>query len=994
MRRSRLLAIAAGILALTALGAAPARAQDQIDRYIGLKVTAVRFEVDGRPDASGTLNGLVDVKAGDPLRLIAVRNSVQRLTSVGSFDEDVSVVVSDAEGGVDVLFRLSARHPVDSLAFTGDPGLDPKELERRVKDQYGGMPTNVVPGRVAQAVRDILTDEGYLTAQVGVSVTKRNNPDRATLVFDVKAGQRAEISEAIINNRAQAVFSTEDLASRTGVIAGRPYRLASLNTALAAVRDDLQAKGYYAAVASFEPVVSADQRSVVVTLTVDAGPRVSLKWSGDPLPPGNVADFVPIARERAVDDDLLDDSVIRLEDALKADGYAKPNVTYTKDTSVAGLLGITFTIKRGPRYRVDHVVVPEGLHVTTPTFEALFGVKSGDILSTARVDAGMNQLRAKYRSLGFYDVQASIQEEETARPDAVGEVWIVLRPQIIEGPQGLVTSIRFTRETSHVPEADLRAHMRLKEHEPYVRTYIANDQDAISTLYVDRGFRTASVGIKPTFANDGRDVTLTVEITEGPQITVADIQVIGNQSVSDNAIIEVMTLRPGDPFGEAARFESQQKIAEMGLFRRVSIDEAPRLPGDTKAHVIVTVEEAPATTISWGGGVDAGRLKRTTADGTGQEDYVAISPRGFFAIQRRNLGGRNRSVDFFSRLALKPTSAPDDPTRDGHGYDFPEYRVQGSYRERRAFGTDADLLVGVAVEQGRRPSFNFAHRAASVELLKKVTPHLSMSGRYVLDVSRLFDSRIAPEDQLAIDRYFPQVRLSLISGSLLLDRRNDPVTPSRGSLSSADAEVAARKLGSQVGYYKMFLQSSVFHALSGNRRFVFAGRAQLGLTWGFAETVQALDENGNPILDSNGQPVLIQTEGNVPASSRFFAGGSTTVRGFQQDQLGVPEILDRNGLSNGGNGLVVLNAELRAAVMKLFGRGLTAVLFTDGGNVFARAADVDLSRLRGTAGFGVRYDSPLGPLRLDFGRKFTQTVFSGGSRERAWEFHFSIGEAF
>jgi outer membrane protein insertion porin family len=68
--------------------------------------------------------------------------------------------------------------------------------------------------------------------------------------------------------------------------------------------------------------------------------------------------------------------------------------------------------------------------------------------------------------------------------------------------------------------------------------------------------------------------------------------------------------------------------------------------------------------------------------------------------------------------------------------------------------------------------------------------------------------------------------------------------------------------------------------------------------------------------------------------------------------------------------------------------------FTDAGNVFKNASDIDPSRIRGSAGFGVRYDSPIGPVRVDFGWKFSRMTFTGGTRERGWEFHFNIGEAF
>jgi outer membrane translocation and assembly module TamA len=167
---------------------------------------------------------------------------------------------------------------------------------------------------------------------------------------------------------------------------------------------------------------------------------------------------------------------------------------------------------------------------------------------------------------------------------------------------------------------------------------------------------------------------------------------------------------------------------------------------------------------------------------------------------------------------------------------------------------------------------------------------------------------------------------------------------------------------------------------------------QVGLSRGFERLARVEDANGNPVPGPDGQP-LTELVADLPASQRFFAGGGTTVRGFQLDRLGVSEVLTADGLSRGGNGLVVLNGELRTAAARILGRQLSVVGFADGGNVFAQAGDVDLKRLRAALGFGVRYDSPLGPLRLDFGFKLGRRLI-GGVRERGWEYHLSIGEIF
>jgi len=134
--------------------------------------------------------------------------------------------------------------------------------------------------------------------------------------------------------------------------------------------------------------------------------------------------------------------------------------------------------------------------------------------------------------------------------------------------------------------------------------------------------------------------------------------------------------------------------------------------------------------------------------------------------------------------------------------------------------------------------------------------------------------------------------------------------------------------------------------------------------------------------------VLTEIE-ELPQSERFFAGGDTTVRGFALDTLGTPATIDKNGFPIGGNGVVLFNAELRVPV----GRGVGFVGFLDTGNVFAQVSDIYLGDLRSSAGFGVRYKSPVGPIRIDLGFKLRREVVAG-QLERLTALHISFGEAF
>ena len=175
----------------------------------------------------------------------------------------------------------------------------------------------------------------------------------------------------------------------------------------------------------------------MVTLTVDAGPRVKINWTGDPRPAGREEDLVPIARERAADDDLLEDSDVRIEEALKADGYVNARVTLTKDTSTPGVLVVTYHVTRGPRFRVDHLVIPAGLHMTTPTLEALLPIKPGDVYSEAKIEGALGAIRSEYRRRGFYQIQATADRETLPRSSEDGEVWVAVPLQITEGPQAV-----------------------------------------------------------------------------------------------------------------------------------------------------------------------------------------------------------------------------------------------------------------------------------------------------------------------------------------------------------------------------------------------------------------------------------------------------------------------------------------------------------------------------------------------------------------------------
>ena len=878
-----------------------------------------------------------------------------------------------------------ARVTIEELVFTGDLGLPLQELDREVQSHYGGLPPANRVADVAETVRRILTGEGFRRARATGTTVRAGTPERTRLVIDVQAGPRTMIASVQVTGTSP--MSAERIQSRTGAYVNAPFRERFISTELARIRADLREETFYKAIAvprSAYP--DADEHRVNLTLHVDAGPRVRIRYLPDKshLPSGNVEDFIPIAQEHSVEQDLLDDAVRAIVDGLKRDGYWRASASYRLDPGGPGELVVIFEIARGRRYRIERVDVPAGLHVSAATFEAEPGLKPGDWFSQERVMAALLRIRAReYWGNGFHQATfvPEFREADDGRGGSVGRV--IIAPNFNEGVRATIREITFDLGTSpRITAGMLRAQMQSVVGAPYSAVTRFFDYTRLLEYYTQSGHGSAELAIDASFNEAQTEVTLAVTAREGPRIVVGAINIIGNRTIKPEAILRDIDLQPGLPFSQARLLSSQRQIHERGSFRNVLITQDPRAGDSEVQNITISVVEAPSTTVGVGGGVEMAKRTRTTE--TGEEDRVEFAPRGFMEITRRNLGGMNRSLSFFGRASLQAKNAPGDPTLDGACCGFSEYKVSGTYQERYAFRSRTDILAGASSEQGVRQTFSFLKQVFNADLVRRLRPGVGISARYALEFNELFDERFDEDDQRDIDRLFPQVRLSIVSGGFAFDRRDDPASPTTGSLVTGTADFALRPLGSEIGYIKTFMQGIYFRPLNESRRVILGLRMEVGLA--------QLDENGNPIIGPDGQPV-VETVADLPASQRFYAGGSTTVRGFAVDRLGVREILNEDGLSNGGNGMVIMNAELRVGLGNVFGRPLVGVAFADGGNVFQFASEVDFSRLRGAVGLGGRWDSPVGPLRLDVGRKTSLLVFNNGPESR-WEWHFSLGHAF
>ncbi|MCY4030066.1 MAG: BamA/TamA family outer membrane protein [Acidobacteria bacterium] len=967
---------------LAAAGQAPAQSAD----LIGRRVVAIDFVSDGRPANDAVAAELVETRIGEPLAMRQVRESLTHLYSTGRYG-GVRVEAVARPGGVALRYVLPPLDVIERVRFRGRLGVPADDLELTIRQTFGAAFGSEAVAPLVGMLRGYLRRRGYLRPTLETQVA----PDgaRGELLIDIDAGPRAVIERVPISGVSSPTRNRR-LLDRLQLRRGSPYDGAELDQRLSEYEAELRADGYYEARVRHE-VEAHDGVRVNVLLSVRRGPRVAVAFAGDEVPGGDVAELVTIEREATLNEDLLEDDGRRIAAHLQQLGYRDADVTHAR--SITGDdLSIVFTVARGPLYRVADVVIRGNETVDPPTLRALVGATVGEPLVLAEIDRGLDAIIEHYHRLGFATANAEAVYT-AAGDDGAGTVDVLCAIEVSEGERTTVRSVRFEGATSRDPAA-LEASIQARSGSPYYGPEVETDRATVLTSYLNEGYQQALVTVERVFSDDLREVDLVFRLREGPQVLVDHVLVVGNRRVTAEAVRREIPIAPGMPLGLDEIAETRRRLNALGIFRRIDVREFSHGPRERR-DVIIDVEEAPATRVAYGGGLEGSRRlrRRTGATSSRAVENLELAPRGFFEIGRRNLFGGNRSLDVFTRASFRRKNDPADPelAQRTTTLGFNEYRALGTYREPRPFGLGWDVQVQGFVEQAIRPGFDLSSRGGIAQVTRQFSPALRTTAGYRFGMNETSNEELSREDGEIVDRLFPDVRLSTVSFGLVRDTRDDPFEPMRGGTLSIDGELAMRAIGSQVGFAKVFAQGFLYRAAAGMSRLVFAAGGRLGVSWRFPHDPAGIP--GDPLAE---RPII---DPALPISERFFAGGDTSVRGFAFDRLGHPfdgegGTIDRTGFPRGGHALIVLNSELRVRLTPAIG----LVAFLDAGNVYDRVGHLDLGRLRGGAGFGVRYASPIGPVRVELGFKLGERhEFGCGDQpglECLTQLHFSIGQAF
>ncbi len=866
--------------------------------------------------------GLVTVRPGNPLTPDAIRESIRRLHRKSLFRE-IAAYVREEEGRARIRFYLRPLPVVEQIEVSGQKRIATSQILAASRIRRGRPADKDDLLRAQDSVLSLLKGKGFLDAVVSVSAVCSMDTGMGRVRIEVKEGDPAVVKEVRV--RGSAFFPRDSLEDFLGVTVGSPFSFRKWEKGIDKLRGEYKRKGFLTVHVSDAGISCQDGEGLCPFASVEEGPRYEVKWEGadrfyvDRL---EKASGIYDGEGEFTEAGLVYELRERLLSFYRERDYLKASVDIEAGENPAGGRFLKIVIREGEAGYLKEVRFSGNGSISAKKLrKQMLSRERGmfhSITGSGKVDEkvwneDLAAVIGLYQKEGF--ARARIASVDYDWDDRGG---ITATIHIEEGVRTLLREIRFRGNDHFLREELLR---RIVNREGQYVDYATLDQDgeAIAEHYRNSGFLDVSVAARFETDEGGETGVIRFDIEEGSMFRLGKVVVQGNALTDPEVVFREVTLSEGAPVGEKDLLLFQQAVFGTGLYKSVRLQRVKR-PAEGILDLIVEVEETLFFEYEFGMGYG-----------------TDTGARGFVGAKSKNLNRKGRRLSALATLSEK------------------EQTYLADLREPWIFGKRWKWEGGVTASytEAERESFNLRKTSVVASINKTILKRSSFSVQYELSREEVFDvtpgAVLSPEDQgTAI--------ISAIRGLFVLDFRDDPFNPKRGSFNSGSVEYAYSFLGSEVDYYKVAGQSSWYFPVFQRNTFVVSGRG--GIV--------------RPLRDTP----------EVPIQKRFFLGGRTTVRGFEEDSLG-PRGDD--GSFTGGDYMVNGNAELRVPLKF----GFIVAAFLDAGSVWLHGDPENDFDLRGSAGLGLRYVTPIGPISFDYGWKLDRREGESSS-----EWHFSIGAVF
>ncbi len=981
--------------------ATPTLETTQPQQFEGRTVVEVRYDPVDQPIDSRDLAAVERVQVGKPLNLDDVAATIDGLFASGLFT-DIKAYAEPKGYGVSIRFETTAQQFIGHVEVRGKVKDPPnRSVLLGVSDLQLGKPfdSQMVEEARQKVERELLMN-GLFKSAVSVTTVEDPKTQQMTIGFIVDSGKRARYEAPQIKGDAKLPFSTIVGAAGWRIRIIHRWRLVSKSLTDAGVagiekkyakQDRLTAS---VELVALDP--DQDGKRARPQLEIDAGPKISIRAVEAKVSKGVLRKYIPVYEEGSLDNDLLTEGARNLRDYFQSRGYPDVDVVFKREPASNDQQIIKYYITLGPRRRLMEVKIAGNHYFADDMIrERLFLAKKSLVLRYGRYSDAFRSkdeesISDLYRTNGFRDVKvtSTVEGHYQGKEDALAVTF-----HISEGRQWTISKLEVegTKELDITP---IRDQLSSLVHQPFAEVNIETDRNRLLEFYSAHGFQTASFQYKEAADPETATMQLIYTIREGRREFVRKVLVTGLDVTRTSTVSKSLgEIQPGDAVSTKTIGDVSRQLSDLGIF--ASVDTALQDPDGKNAfkYVLFDFDEANRYTFNTGIGLEVGQFGRTTDTLSQSGGAKAISPIVTFDVSRNNFLGRAQTLSLQIR------------------YSILEQRESLNYTIPRFLHSSGRTLAFTALYDTTQDVQTFsAHRAeASVQLSQRLNRASTLVSRFAyrrVSVGNLYIPA------LLVPQLLQPVRIGSFSLSYIQDHRDNPSDAHRGFYNTVDAALAGGFFGSQRNFARVLARNATYTPLWHN--WVFARQTQIGA-----------------IVPFNA-PAGVNNFDAIPLPERFFGGGSVSMRGFGDNQAGPRDIgttselgIDGShptGFPIGGNGLFFNTFELR---FPLLGPNISGVFFHDMGNIYTNFSDISLAcKQRSVSdfnyavqapGFGIRYKTPLGPVRVDFSYALNPPSYLGYSSDLTiqqllnncttgctvgtqhlshFNFFFSIGQAF
>lgn len=942
----------------------------------GQPVVDIRINADARLSPK-EFAGQITQKTGEPLEPSKVAESLKNLYATGRFRE-LRADIEEAENGVVLIFVARAQFFVGIVRMEGAPKpLEPAVLVSASRLRLGQPLFDQDLVAALKYVGAVLAENGYYQAQIQHQVLQNTETQEADIIFSLVPGRPARLSG--VEFLGHTLVSPARLAAVAHWRTGVHLTSAKLESGLFKIHSFYVKLGRLEATAGIQKrTYNPPSDSEKLVVQVEAGPEVRVRVQGARIPSSKLKQILPIYREGATDDLALREGERKLEDYFERQGDFAAKARVERNSSPdPQRLDITYTVTLGPRGEFVGYAFKGNKSVSTEDLAATLEIQPKDfprlhgLFNRALLDHDVKAVKTLYQSRGFLEARVSplVNERFENQP---GRLFVTF--DIEEGPQTKVGQL-VLRSLDADLEKRFRASLLTRPGQPFSPARAQADRDSILSYFADQGYSRTTVSWNASPVSSAHEVSLEYKIDSGSQEKIRRIIFMGNTHTRDGIIDRELTFDEDEPLSQSNLLESQQRLYDLGVFNQVQIAAQDPESSETAKTVLVNVEEARRWTVGYGGGIDVQRLESSQPEG----QYKA-SPRVSLDVSRLNVGGRPQTFTLRGRFSnLERVGAT--------SYLIPHFLAR----------KDLNFRINGLVDRTRDVlTFTAEHQEGSVSIQKQYSATTSLLGRYSYRrVEVIGTPRISPEQIPLLSR---PVRVAMVGSSYVNDHRDNPADATKGSYSLADAGIAWNKLGSEANFLRISGQNATYYHL--RPHLIFARNTRLGVESTFGGLRKLRIAQG----PQAGQVIFSR---EIPLPERFFMGGSESHRGFSLNQAGPRDPV--TGFPLGGNALLLNTLELR---MPFEENRFGFVLFHDAGNVYSAVRKMRLFKFsQGSptnfdytvhaVGMGLRYQTPVGPLRFDVSYSLNSPRFQVRNHQSLEvrqlphvQFFLSVGQSF